>query len=45
MAAVRAVGNIVTGTDAQTQELINCDALSHFLGLLRHHREKIVKVG
>ena len=44
MAAVRAVGNIVTGTDAQTQELVNSNVLSHFLGLLRGHREKIVEV-
>ena len=43
-AALRAVGNIVTGTDAQTQEVLNCDALSHFPGLLQHPREKTSKV-
>ena len=43
-AAVRAVGNIVTGTDDQTQAVLNCDALSHFHGLLNHAKEKICKV-
>ena len=33
-AALRAVGNIVTGTDEQTQVVLNCDALSHFPALL-----------
>lgn len=35
-AALRAVGNIVTGTDEQTQVVLNCDALSHFPELLSH---------
>lgn len=35
-AALRAVGNIVTGTDEQTQMVLNCDALSHFPDLLSH---------
>lgn len=35
-AALRAVGNIVTGTDEQTQVVLNCDALSHFPHLLSH---------
>lgn len=35
-AALRAVGNIVTGTDEQTQVVLNCDALSHFPALLTH---------
>lgn len=35
-AALRAVGNIVTGTDEQTQVVLNCDALSHFPALLSH---------
>ena len=43
-AALRAVGNIVTGTDAQTQCVLNCDALAHFQTLLNHHKEKINKV-
>lgn len=43
-AALRAVGNIVTGTDEQTQIVLNCDALSHFPSLLTHPKEKINKV-
>lgn len=43
-AALRAVGNIVTGTDEQTQVVLNCDALSHFPALLTHPKEKINKV-
>lgn len=43
-AALRAVGNIVTGTDEQTQVVLNCDALSHFPALLTHPKEKICKV-
>lgn len=35
-AALRAVGNIVTGTDEQTQVVLDCDALSHFPALLEH---------
>ncbi|KAF4021023.1 hypothetical protein G4228_012524 [Cervus hanglu yarkandensis] len=42
-AALRAVGNIVTGTDEQTQVVLNCDALSHFPALLTHPKEKINK--
>lgn len=42
-AALRAVGNIVTGTDDQTQVVLNCDALSHFPALLTHTKEKIRK--
>jgi hypothetical protein len=37
------VGNIVTGTDEQTQVVLNCDALSHFPALLSHQKEKICK--
>ena len=44
-AALRAVGNIVTGTDDQTQQVLNCGALAHFPALLQHPREKINKVG
>ncbi|WAR27993.1 IMA4-like protein, partial [Mya arenaria] len=42
-AALRAVGNIVTGTDDQTQIVLNCDALSHMHALLSHPKEKINK--
>ncbi|RMC01917.1 hypothetical protein DUI87_21078 [Hirundo rustica rustica] len=42
-AALRAVGNIVTGTDEQTQVVLNCEALSHFPALLTHPKEKINK--
>lgn len=44
-AALRAVGNIVTGTDEQTQTVLNHGALDHFPGLLNHQKEKINKVG
>lgn len=40
---MRAVGNIVTGTDEQTQKVLNCGALNHFPALLTHHKEKINK--
>ena len=43
-AALRAVGNIVTGTDEQTQVVLSCDALGHFPSLLTHTKEKINKV-
>ena len=43
-AALRAVGNIVTGTDEQTQTVLNHSALEHFPGLLNHQKEKINKV-
>ena len=43
-AALRAVGNIVTGTDYQTQTVLNQGALEHFPGLLNHQKEKINKV-
>uniref|UniRef100_A0A8C9T5X9 Importin subunit alpha n=1 Tax=Scleropages formosus TaxID=113540 RepID=A0A8C9T5X9_SCLFO len=43
-AALRAVGNIVTGTDEQTQVVLNCEALAHFPALLTHPKEKINKV-
>uniref|UniRef100_A0A2K5K0G4 IBB domain-containing protein n=1 Tax=Colobus angolensis palliatus TaxID=336983 RepID=A0A2K5K0G4_COLAP len=42
-AALRAVGNIVTGTDKQIQVVLNCDALSHFPALLTHPNKKINK--
>ena len=43
-AALRAVGNIVTGTDDQTQTVLNHGALEHFPNLLNHSKEKINKV-
>lgn len=43
-AAVRAVGNIVTGTDEQTQIVLDCGALQHFPALLSHPKDKINKV-
>lgn len=43
-AALRAVGNIVTGTDEQTQIVLNCSALSYLPMLLQHPKEKINKV-
>lgn len=42
-AALRAVGNIVTGTDQQTQVVLDCGALSHFPQLLNHPKDKINK--
>ena len=42
-AALRAVGNIVTGTDDQTQVVLDTNALAHFPALLRHPKEKIRK--
>uniref|UniRef100_A0A2I3HC76 Importin subunit alpha n=1 Tax=Nomascus leucogenys TaxID=61853 RepID=A0A2I3HC76_NOMLE len=42
-AALRAVGNIIKGTDEQTQVVLNCDALLHFPALLTHPKEKINK--
>ena len=44
MAALKAVGNIMTSTDAQTQEVYNRDVLSQFPGLMLHSRERIFKV-
>uniref|UniRef100_A0A915IFY5 Uncharacterized protein n=1 Tax=Romanomermis culicivorax TaxID=13658 RepID=A0A915IFY5_ROMCU len=43
-AALRAVGNIVTGSDEQTQVVLNCNALSYLPLLLQHPKEKINKV-
>lgn len=43
-AALRAVGNIVTGTDDQTQIVLNNDALKYFHALLNHPKQKINKV-
>lgn len=43
-AALRAVGNIVTGTDEQTQLVLDCNALGMMPALLTHVKEKINKV-
>lgn len=42
-AALRAVGNIVTGDDLQTQVILNCSALPCLLGLLGSQKESIRK--
>lgn len=41
--SLRSIGNIVTGTDEQTQAVINAGALSMFPALLRHHKNNIQK--
>ncbi|KAL6532544.1 hypothetical protein OROGR_014514 [Orobanche gracilis] len=41
--ALRTVGNIVTGDDAQTQYIINQGALPSLLSLLSHHHKKSIK--
>ncbi len=42
--ALRAVGNIVTGTDEQTQLVLNHGALNCFTKLLQHQKDKLNKV-
>lgn len=42
-AALRAVGNIVTGDDAQTQVILNCNALPALYQLLNAEKDTIVK--
>lgn len=41
--SLRSVGNIVTGTDEQTQAVLGAGALSMFPALLRHHKNNIQK--
>lgn len=41
--ALRAIGNIVTGTDEQTQAVLDSGALSMFPQLLRHKKPNIQK--
>uniref|UniRef100_A0A8C7SDS9 Importin subunit alpha n=1 Tax=Oncorhynchus mykiss TaxID=8022 RepID=A0A8C7SDS9_ONCMY len=41
--SLRVIGNMVTGTDEQTQAVLNAGALSMFPGLLRHHKSNIQK--
>jgi importin subunit alpha-4/3 len=43
-AALRAVGNIVTGTDDQTQTVLDNGSLKYFHALLNHPKLKINKV-
>lgn len=42
-AALRAVGNIVTGDDAQTQVVLNCNALPALYQLLHAEKDTIIK--
>lgn len=42
-AALRAVGNIVTGDDVQTQVILNCSALPNLYHLLSSCKESIRK--
>ncbi len=42
-AALRAVGNIVTGDDVQTQVILNCSVLPCLLHLLSSQKESIRK--
>lgn len=42
--ALRAIGNVVTGTDEQTQHVINHGALNYFSKLLTHQKNKLNKV-
>ena len=42
--ALRTAGNIVTGSDSQTEAMINLGLLNVFPKLLRHNKPNIVKV-
>ena len=41
---MRAIGNVVTGTDEQTQLVLNHGALNYFPKLLKSKKEKLNKV-
>jgi importin subunit alpha-6/7 len=44
--ALRTVGNVVTGTDDQTQVVLNCNALQALYSILanaQHHKKSIIK--
>eukprot|EP00118_Oscarella_pearsei_P019710 m.210865 g.210865 ORF g.210865 m.210865 type:complete len:513 (+) comp39748_c3_seq5:65-1603(+) len=43
MPAIRAIGNIVTGTDEQTQVCIDCGCLPQFGRLLMYPRDSVVR--
>ena len=42
-AALRALGNVVTGTDEQTQVVLDCNVLGYFQFLLKHEKVKMRK--
>ena len=42
--ALRAVGNVATGSDEQTQVVLNHGALHSLLKLINHQKEKVTKV-
>ncbi len=44
MPALRTLGNIVTGTDEQTQVVLEHGILFHLANLLRHPKPSIVRV-
>ena len=44
MPALRTLGNIVTGTDEQTQVVLDHGILPHLFNLLQHPRPSIVRV-
>ena len=44
MPALRTLGNIVTGTDEQTQVVLDHGILPHLHNLLHHQRPAIVRV-
>ena len=41
---MRAIGNITTGTDEQTQHVIDHGALNYFSKLVQHQKNKVNKV-
>lgn len=45
MPALRTLGNIVTGTDDQTQAVLDGDILPHLCNLMTNTRPTIIRVG